>query len=190
MKMRFWMAAALVACMAAPATALAGEPTGTDKTNAAKECRAERGTTDPTREAFAQKYGTAQSKYKNAFGKCVSRRAKDEQAERKSAKSNAARDCRKEREELGIDAFREKYGTEKSKRRNAFGKCVSSHAKKRLKAADRVDRKEIEREHNAAQECADEREAMGDEAFEHKYGTEHSKHKNAFGKCVSGNARS
>jgi hypothetical protein len=189
MRMRFWLATALAACLTAPATALAGEPTDTDKTNAAKECRAERGTTDATREAFAKKYGTERSNFKNAFGKCVSSRARDEQAERKAAKSGAARDCRKERDELGAEAFREKYGTARSKGRNAFGKCVSSHAKKRLKAADRADREEMERTHNAAEQCDDERDAMGEEAFEQKWGSEHSKRSNAFGKCVSSTAR-
>jgi hypothetical protein len=190
MSKRLLTVTGLAACLAVPATALAGEPTGTDKSNASRECRAERGTTDATREAFAQTYGTARSNYKNAFGKCVSSRAKDEQAERLAAKRGAARDCREERADLGIDAFRERYGTERSNRRNAFGKCVSQHAKKRLKAADRADRQQIEETHNAAQECADEREAMGDDAFEQKWGTERSKRNNAFGKCVSNNARS
>jgi hypothetical protein len=47
----------------------------TEFKNAAKECDAERGDTDETREAFALKYGTAKSHYKNAFGKCVSQKA-------------------------------------------------------------------------------------------------------------------
>jgi hypothetical protein len=41
-----------------------------------------------------------------------------------AAKPNAAQQCRAERAELGVDAFREEYGTNKNKR-NAFGKCVS-----------------------------------------------------------------
>jgi hypothetical protein len=190
MNVRLWIVAGLAACLAAPGTAVADEPTNGDKTNAAKECRAERGTTDHTREAFAHKYGTERSNFKNAFGKCVSSRTRDEHAERHAAKSGAARDCRTERDELGTEAFREKYGTERSKRRNAFGKCVSQHAKKRLKAADRADRKEIEETHNAARECRDEREAMGEAAFEAKWGTERSKRNNAFGNCVSSHARS
>lgn len=63
------------------------------------------------------KYGTAKSGYKNAFGRCVSNRVR------------AAKECREERDQLGVEAFRAKYGTEKSKHRNAFGKCVSQHAK-------------------------------------------------------------
>ncbi len=43
--------------------------------NAAKKCKAERGTTAQTIEAFKQKYGTNKNKA-NAFGKCVSKLAK------------------------------------------------------------------------------------------------------------------
>ena len=43
--------------------------------NAAKECKAERGTTAESRAAFADKYGTNANK-KNAFGKCVAEKAK------------------------------------------------------------------------------------------------------------------
>jgi len=68
-----------LALLVAPAGATA-EPSSTDQSNAAKECRALRGSSDASREAFAQKYGTNKNG-KNAFGKCVSRTAK--------AKSNA-----------------------------------------------------------------------------------------------------
>jgi hypothetical protein len=43
--------------------------------NAAKSCKAERGTTLATRTDFGTKYGTNANK-KNAFGKCVSQKAK------------------------------------------------------------------------------------------------------------------
>jgi hypothetical protein len=146
MRKRFLVTAVLVACLAVPATALAGEPSDKDKTNAAKECKAERGDTDAAREAFAAKYGTNKNG-KNAFGKCVSARAKDEQAERKAAKRRGSKDCREERKEMGVEAFRENYGTNRNGR-NAFGKCVSKHAKKEKKAMDRADRREIERAHD------------------------------------------
>jgi hypothetical protein len=146
MRKRIWATGVLVACLAVPTTAFAGQPAEKDKTNAAKECKAERGDTDATREAFAAKYGKNKNG-KNAFGKCVSARAQEEKAERKEAKANASRDCREERKELGVEAFRAKYGTNKNKR-NAFGKCVSKHAKKEKKAMDRADRREIERAHD------------------------------------------
>jgi hypothetical protein len=64
----------LAAVMALPAVAVS-KPTKTDRTNAARECRSERGTTAATREAFRAKYGTNRNK-RNAFGKCVSKLAR------------------------------------------------------------------------------------------------------------------
>ena len=43
-----------------------------DLINAAQACRQERGTTAETRQAFARKYGTEATNYRNAFGRCVS----------------------------------------------------------------------------------------------------------------------
>ena len=189
MTRRLLIAIGLVGCLALPATAIGSQPTKTDKKNAAKECRVERGTTDATKEAFAQKYGSVKSNYKNAFGKCVSRRARDEQAERHAAKSNASRDCREERKS-DPQAFKTKYGTPGSHYKNAFGKCVSQKAKENKKAADKRDRELFKREHNAAKTCAQERSLIGKQAFAEKYGTMKSKRKNAFGKCVSQHAKS
>ena len=88
-------------------------------------CKAERAK-DP--DAFAKKYGT-NGNLRNAFGKCVSGKTKeqgDEQDQQKAA--NAAKQCKKERADLGADPFAAKYGTNANKR-NAFGKCVSAKAK-------------------------------------------------------------
>jgi hypothetical protein len=52
-----------------------------DRKSAAKQCASERGETEASRAAFAQKYGTNASKA-NAFGKCVSQRAKALQEDR------------------------------------------------------------------------------------------------------------
>jgi len=71
------MKQALIACAAGAllvAPGASAKPTKTDRTNAAKECRAELGSTDATREAFNSEHGTS----KNAFGKCVSSTAKEE----------------------------------------------------------------------------------------------------------------
>lgn len=96
--------------------------------NASKDCRSERDTLG--REVFAEKYGTNASK-RNAFGKCVSQKARAQEAEADeqdqedaTAFKNAAKDCAAERTTLGDEAFGEKYGTNANKR-NAFGKCVS-----------------------------------------------------------------
>jgi ABC-type transporter MlaC component len=95
--------------------------------NAAKECKAER---EADAAAFADKYGTSANK-RNAFGKCVSTKAKekeaaaDEQDQEDAAEfKNAAKECAAERE-ADAAAFADKYGTNANKR-NAFGKCVSS----------------------------------------------------------------
>jgi hypothetical protein len=69
------VALGLIVAFALPGGAWA-KPTATDKSNAAKECRLERGTTKETKAAFAEKYGTNKNKKKkNAFGKCVSSKA-------------------------------------------------------------------------------------------------------------------
>jgi hypothetical protein len=47
----------------------------TEQKNAAKACKAERGTTPDSRAAFETNHGTNPNK-KNAFGKCVSKAAK------------------------------------------------------------------------------------------------------------------
>jgi hypothetical protein len=178
------MACGLAAALACPASAFAVKPV--DKTNAAKECKAERGTDPATQEAFAAKYGT-NANDKNAFGKCVSQKAKEEAAERKAAKSNASKECRAERA-LDPAAFAEKYGTNKNNR-NAFGKCVSGKAKKIQKQQDAQDQKVIDATKNAAKECDAERgeTAESKQAFQDKYG-KNKNDRNAFGKCVSGKA--
>jgi hypothetical protein len=182
---RIAVAVGLAAVMVVPAVATA-KPTKTDKTNAARECRSERGTTTDEREAFRAKYGTNKNK-KNAFGKCVSRRARDEARERKAARKNAAQECTDERQ-VDEDAFNQKYGTNKNKK-NAFGKCVSGKAKENEVEADRADKALFRREHRAAKTCAEERDDIGREQFAENYGTNRNK-RNAFGKCVSKLARS
>ena len=177
MAKRLMVAAGLVVALAAPQAAVA-KPNQTDKRNAARECRAERGTTDSSREAFREKYGTNANK-SNAFGKCVSRRTREEHAERHAAKRQAQSECREERAALGREAFAEKYGTNRNKR-NAFGKCVSGKAKQAKAEADAEDRDRV----NAAKQCRAEQKA--DPAkFAATYGTK----RNAFGKCVSAKAR-
>jgi len=182
--MKRLLAAGAVLALLAPATA-AAKPTTTDKTNAARECKAERGSTAATREAFRVKYGTNKNG-KNAFGKCVSRRSKAEEAQREAAAKNAAKECKAERA-ADPQAFAEKYGTNKNKR-NAYGKCVSTTAKAKKDAADDADAAKIKARKSAAKDCAAERKTLGREAFAAKYGTNKNK-RNAFGKCVSKGAK-
>ena len=99
--------------------------------NAAKECKDERAA---NRQAFAENYGT-NANYNNAFGKCVSGKAKAKKdaadardAERAKKRKNAARKCKAERDSLGRGPFAAEHGTNKNKR-NAFRKCVSKKAR-------------------------------------------------------------
>ncbi len=113
--------AVLLALLAIPAISLGGgKANGKDKANAARLCRAERDNMGVI--LFRQTYGTNKNR-KNAFGKCVSKLAKQQAKNRE----NAAKTCKAERA-LDPDAFKDKYGTNHNKR-NAFGKCVSQHAK-------------------------------------------------------------
>jgi len=172
MKRVLMVAIALVA-IAVPAGTAVAKPSKADKREANKECKALRGTDSATREAFKAEWGN--------FGKCVSAKAREAKAERKAAKSNAARDCREERK-ADKEAFQDKYGTNGNKK-NAFGKCVSQKAKAKAKKQDKEDAAAAVEFKNAAKACDDERSA-DEKAFGDKYGTNANK-KNAFGKCVS-----
>ncbi len=182
---RFLITGAALAMLAAPAAAQA-QPSGTDRSNAAQECRAERGDTDPSREAFAARYATNANK-RNAFGKCVSQRSRSEERQREEAEDNAAKQCKSERE-LDAEAFAVKYGTNANKR-NAFGKCVSQQAREAKAERDEADAEKIKARKSAARDCRAERTALGRDAFAQKHGTNANK-RNAFGKCVSQGASS
>jgi hypothetical protein len=173
---RLLVIAGALAVLAVPAGTAVAEPSKADKAEAQKECRAERGTTDATREAFKAKYAT--------FGKCVSQNAREAKAERKAAKTNASRECREERGDTDAsrEAFRNKYGTNANDK-NAFGKCVSQKAKAKRAKQDAADAAQAEEFKNAAEACDAERgdTSQSRQAFQDKYGTK----KNAFGKCVS-----
>ena len=94
--------------------------------NAVDECRAEQ--SDPNFAAshdgktFDQSYGAGHGK--NAFGKCVSGKAKAANQAADSAEIKAAKQCKSERA-ADLAAFKTKYGTKS----NAFGKCVSQKVK-------------------------------------------------------------
>ena len=106
--------------------------------SAANACKAERQSLGP--EAFQKKYGTNHN-LRNAFGKCVSARSKDDDDEKDEdddedgKSSGAVTACKAERTSTGPDAFAKKYGTNHNLH-NAFGKCVSSKAKGKAKDKD------------------------------------------------------
>ncbi|HEX6586865.1 MAG TPA: hypothetical protein VF052_08935 [Solirubrobacterales bacterium] len=106
--------------------------------DAAQECKAEQA--DPNfatthgGQTFDQVYGTNHNQ-QNSFGKCVSGKVHAALGQIETNLQNAAQACRAERSDPNFAAghggktFSEFYGTEKSKRKNAFGKCVSQKAK-------------------------------------------------------------
>jgi hypothetical protein len=162
--------ASLVA-LAVPVAALANEPGSSAKTNAAQRCSAQQAAMGA--KDFGSLYGTNHNG-RNAFGKCVSKLAQQEQQDQQ----NAAQQCRTERN-ADPAAFAKKYGTN-ANGKNAFGKCVSAKAKEQSDAQQQATL-------NAAKACAAER-AQDPKAFRDKYGTNHNK-RNAFGKCVSTTAQ-
>jgi hypothetical protein len=162
----------VTALLALPAVAVAGSsPSPASQAAAVKQCRSER--TLMGLQAFKALYATNATK-SNAFGKCVSKLAQQNEQEH----SNAAAQCRAERS-ADSAAFAAKYGAGPN-HRNAFGTCVSTKAK--AAAAARV-----EATVNAAKACLAERQADS-AAFKTKYGAGPS-HANAFGKCVSSHVK-
>ena len=163
-----FLIAGAIAALAIPASALAEDagPTATESASAACKVLRSAPPAGLGAETFKLTYGTNKNK-SNAFGKCVSARAKTEAA----IKSNASKDCDTE-EAADPAAFKAKYGTGKNGS-NAHGKCVSGKRKTAAKAATK-------NTVNAAKACKAER-AADPAAFKAAY-------KN-FGKCVSTKAK-
>ncbi|MCW2990473.1 MAG: hypothetical protein JWM73_1067 [Solirubrobacterales bacterium] len=146
---------------------------------AQEQCRTERDAMGKA--VFAQTYGTNANRA-NAFGKCVSKRDAATETAQTAAKTNAAQDCKAE-QAADPAAFDAKYATNK-KKTNGYGKCVSGKAK--AKTAETVD-EQVTADVSAAKTCKAERKA-DPAAFKAKYGTNGNK-SNAFGKCVSAQAK-
>jgi hypothetical protein len=171
------MTLAAVAALAVPAVAIAADdqPSEQNKQNAQKFCR------DLREASGVQNFRSMFGGGKNAFGKCVSQNAKKDQRQEERAHTNAAKECKAERD-ADAAAFREKYGSGPDKK-NAYGKCVSQHAKANKAEEDETDTNDVK----AAKSCKAEKAADKD-AFADKYGTNANK-RNAFGKCVSQNSK-
>ena len=174
------LAVGLAALLVLPAGALA-KPNETEKNAAKQQCKAERGQSPATKEAFKAKY--------HSFDRCARHNAAEEENENEAAHDNAAKRCKAERADPGFDAahenktFEEFYGTNENGK-NAYGKCVSNKAKKQKAEMDAEDHEDADDFKNAARECAAERKAIGVEAFAAEHGTNGNK-RNAFGKCVA-----
>ena len=161
--------------LSAPALASDTPPEPASSTpSAQKQCRTERSAMGV--ETFRQTYGTNKNR-RNAFGKCVSKRASATEKAAGEAKQNASQECKAEKQ-ADEAAFKAKYGTGNGA--NAHGKCVSQKAK--AKTAATVE-EEVDADISAAKACTAERKADR-AAFAEKYGT-NKNNRNAFGKCVS-----
>jgi hypothetical protein len=128
---------------------------------------------------FQQLYspkGSAQS----AFAKCFARFSLIENQNIK----NAAKDSRLEQSQMTAEAFATKYHAN-ANGKNAFGKCVSSHAKSGSK-------EDVKATVGAAKACKAERSdanfaaAHNGQSFAQFYGKGSA---NAFGKCVSAKSK-
>src|SRR3954453_6567257 len=76
---------------------------------------------------FDQFYG-AGKKGKNAFGNCVSTKARASSQAEQQSRPNPSRSCRSLRTQMGAPAFTALYG-KSATARNAYGKCVSAWAR-------------------------------------------------------------
>ena len=129
---------------------------------------------------FDQYYGNG-PKAKNAFGNCVSAKAKASSQAEQQARPNPSRSCRSLRTQMGVSPFNQLYGKNASDK-NAFGKCVSKQA-----------HLQTQHELDAAASCRAEQAdanfatAHSGKTFAQAYGT-NAGLSNAFGKCVSGKA--
>src|SRR4051812_3906652 len=171
---RFTTLAAVAAALVVPVAAIADQPTSTDKSNAAKECKSllkAEGASNFTHAWGAKGKG-------RAYGKCMSSKAKEEASERQDAHQDAAKQCKAEKAMSDADfkashggkTFADFYGAKNAN--SSFGRCVSVKAKQNKAAADQKDQEAI----TAAKFCRGE-QSKDAAAFEKAF-------KN-FGKCVS-----
>ena len=181
MKSRTFLIVGTLLALLVPAVSFGSGPTGQDRLNGARDCRALRSQMGV--DVFRQTYGTADSNRNNAFGRCVSQWAHTEHQSRVGARSA----CTAEQADANFAAahdgksFDEYYGTG-PQHRNGFGKCVSSKAKASTDEAQ-------SNTTNAAKQCKAERTQLGPADFRAKYGKS-ARDRNAFGKCVSQLAKS
>jgi hypothetical protein len=180
MKTHSKLTVATLAALAFAVPAVADDSTTTTATpSAEQQCRTERDQMGTA--TFAQTYGTNKNR-SNAFGKCVSKRSTATEEAAAEAHTNASKECDAE-EVVDPAAFKAKYGTGKNGS-NAHGKCVSGKAKAETNATVE---EQTTADVKAAKSCKAERKA-DPAAFKAKYGTNKNK-SNAFGKCVSAQAK-
>ena len=190
-------AVALLAAM--PGIASARSDRAQARLDAIKTCKQQRNAAG--KKNFAQLWG------KNAYGKCVSRESHENRVEAaqatQDAHANAAKECKTEQAQAaeqfsaahGGKTFAQQYGTN-GNGKNAYGKCVSRHARENQQQEEALNAEQDQNQVNAAKQCKAERndpnfataEGHDGKSFADYYGTNANK-KNAFGKCVSKKAR-
>src|SRR5579864_4608641 len=179
------LAAATLAVAAVPATALASS--ASDHSDAQKQCAAELKAMGKA--TFDKTFGTNRNE-KNAFGKCVSHRQKQDSSDMSTATKNAAQTCKTQENDPNFAAqhsgktFAQFYGKNKNDK-NAFGKCVSMTAQADAAATETA---QVKAEEKAAKSCRAAQE-KDPKAFKAKWGQNHND-ANAFGKCVETTAKS
>lgn len=122
---------------------------------------------DAARECRAERSAMGAEQFRaehRSLGRCIRSTVRENRREARSHRRQAVRECR----EQGL-------------RGRELAQCIRSEVR-----SERAEQRQEERaERNAARECREERETMGEETFGLEYGTSQSNRRNAFGKCVS-----
>ena len=140
------------------------------------------------RSTFEQSFsltGTNKNR-RNAFGKCVSFMAHKDNAIEQAAHKSAVQSCRSDESSMGTTAFDTKYGSTNDNGEDAFGRCVSTQEKT---TTDSDENAQVQAEDSAAKACRSDESSMGASAFDAKYGSKKDHGEDAFGKCVSQQAK-
>jgi len=130
---------------------------------------------------FVQFFGTGKSG-KNAFGNCVSTKAKASSQAEQQGRLNPAQTCRSQRTSMTTATFDKTYG-KNANDKNAFGKCVSATAK-----AQSTNETDASTTCKAEQDDANFAPNHSGKTFDQLYGT-NADLSNAFGMCVSTKAQ-
>ena len=168
----------LALALALPAGAMAKpHPDNADKRAAKAECKTLRGNTDVTREAFRTQF--------RSFAACVRKTAVEEAQEEQSAHTNAAKECKAERDgRSGRGSPPVRHEREQAQR---LRQVRLEKAKEKEHAADEQDAEEAAEFKNAAKECDAERDGRRRSVRRRSTAPTTNK-RNAFGKCVSSKA--
>jgi hypothetical protein len=120
---------------------------------------------------------------RNAFGKCVSNKTKENETEtakaHKQAKANAKKNC-SQQQQNDPAGFSQQWGS----KHNAYGKCVSATAHTLQHQAEQQQQEADQNTVNAAKTCKAQRKD-DPTGFSQQWGSK----RNAFGKCVSTTAK-